>query len=91
MTCHRQLEYSNWMRYRERERCVGVWSKKRVIKGNGLGSSLGLVKTNQFPKRKCHCLMCVQRDEESSVISQCYRVFISRVFLKPFNYLFKNV
>ena len=45
-------------------------TKTKVIEGNGLSSCLGLVKSNQFPRRECErgdCVMCIQQGGENNI------------------------
>ena len=43
-------------------------TKTKIVEGNGLSSSLGLVKSNQFPRAQCQrqdCQMCVQESSDN--------------------------
>ena len=46
-------------------------TKTKIVEGNGLSSSLGLVRSNQFPRVQCQrqdCHMCVQNNNNKGTL-----------------------
>ena len=52
-------------------------TKKKIVEGNGLRSSLGLIRSNQFPRVQCQrqdCHMCVQdNNNKGTLCDKCLR------------------